>query len=100
MATDSTNRPPDTVSSVAAALATRNGLRYGSTRMFGIRCSRSVTAATRPNATNGSSASCPPACSQRCDGAGWSVKPTPSYPSSSARTAKRTIASFVTSSGL
>ena len=69
-------------------------------RCWGSRCSRSVTAATTPRATNGSRASWPPACSHRCDGAGWSVKPTPSKPSSSARVANRTIASFVTSSGL
>ena len=83
MATESTNRPSDTASSVADALATRNGLRYGSTTMFGMSRSRSVTAATRLHATNGSSASWPPALSHLWDGAGWSVNPMPSKPAAS-----------------
>ena len=45
-ATESVNRPPDSASIVAAASATMNGLRYGSTMMFGMSRIRSVTAAT------------------------------------------------------
>src|SRR5689334_7856830 len=77
-----------------------NGLRYGSTRMLGIRRSRSVTAATSVSATNGSRASWPPALSHLCDGAGWSVKPNPSKPAASAAWAKRVIPSLLTNSGL
>ncbi|KAB7754862.1 hypothetical protein MPHL21000_14815 [Mycolicibacterium phlei DSM 43239 = CCUG 21000] len=54
-----------------------NGLRYGSTTMLGISFSVDVRAAAYPIATNGSTASCPPASSHRCVGAGWSVKPNP-----------------------
>ena len=57
-------------------------------------------AAPGPSVANGAGASCPPASNQRCEGAGWSVNPTPSNPSASACMAKRTIAPLEISSGL
>ena len=60
-AADSVNRPPLSRSSVAPAFATMNGLRYGNTTTLGIRRIVCVAAAANAMATNGSSASCPPA---------------------------------------
>ena len=68
--------------------------------MFGIRRMRSVTAAQKVRATNGSSASWPPAFSHFSVGAGWSVKPMPSNPDASAVRANRVMASRLMSSGL
>jgi hypothetical protein len=68
--------------------------------MLGMSRNVVVCAAANPIATNGSSASCPPASSQRCDGAGWSVKPNPSNPAFSAATATEAMPEPVTSSGL
>ena len=70
VATASVKRPSESVSKVADALATRNGLRYGSTTMLGIRRIFSVTAAQNESAVNGSRASWPPAFSHRSVGAG------------------------------
>ena len=65
--TDREREPaPESRSRVAPDLATTNGFRYGSTTMFGISRSVVVRAAANPSATNGSSASCPPAASHRC----------------------------------
>ena len=68
--------------------------------MLGMSRIVSVTAAQKVSAANGSSASCPPACSQRSVGAGWSVNPMPSNPARSAVWAKRRMASRLISSGL
>ena len=87
------------MSSVAAAFATMNGLRYGSTTMLGISRSVSVTAAANPSATNGSRASWPPAFSHRSVGAGWSVNPYPWKPAASAAWARRDTPAPLTRSG-
>src|SRR2546422_653770 len=56
--------------------------------MLGISRSVVVRAAAKAIATNGSSASWPPACSHFCDGAGWSVNPKPWKPAASAAAAR------------
>ncbi|GAB4709751.1 hypothetical protein MOKP122_39280 [Mycobacterium avium subsp. hominissuis] len=68
--------------------------------MLGINRSVDVVAAAKPSATKGSNASCPPASSQRCDGAGWSVKPKPWIPAASVAAATLAMASPLTSSRL
>ena len=98
MAVASVNRPPESTSRVAIVFAARSGLRYGSTTMFGMSRTRSVTAATKDRATYGSNASWPPLVSHLCDGAGCSVKPMPSNPTRSAARAKSIRAVPVSSS--
>ena len=68
--------------------------------MSGISRMRSVTAAEKASATNGSSASWPPASSQRCVGTGCSVKLMPSNPAPSATRQNCASASLVRRSGL
>ncbi len=60
---------------------------------------RSVTAAQKDRATNGSRASCPPACSQRSVGTGWSVNPIPENPAASAAAQNSVSPALVTNSG-
>ena len=84
---------------MAPAFATRNGLRYGSTTMLGIRRIRDVAAAAKPRATKGSRLSWPPASSHRWEGAGWSVNPNPSNPAASAAAATAAIPGPDTRSG-
>ena len=49
---------------------------------------------------NGSRASCPPACSHRSVGAGWSVNPIPENPAASAAMQNSVNPALVRSSGL
>ena len=68
--------------------------------MLGIKRIRSVTAAQKASAVNGSSASWPPAFNHFSLGAGWSVKPMPENPAASATWQNSVSAALVVSSGL
>ena len=68
--------------------------------MLGIKRIRSVTAAQKERAVNGSRASWPPAFNHLWVGAGWSVKPMPAKPDASATSQKRVSVALVVSSGL
>ena len=74
---------------MAAALATRNGLRNGSTKNVGDQAKPIGHAAEKERGGERVDGVVPPACNKRSVGAGWSVNPIPSNPASSAATQKR-----------